>query len=123
MSKQLKAVPKFANETEERTFWEKHDSANYLDWTKTQRAVLWRLDRRIECTEIELKLKGSASFLFSNGHATSHTHQISPDLRSIPRGSQSRPGTPMSHHCTLTLSPTLKSSRRATSFPSSNFCS
>ena len=40
MSKQLKAVPKFATETEERTFWEKHDSAEYLDWTKAQRVVL-----------------------------------------------------------------------------------
>ena len=40
MSKQLKAVPKFANETEERAFWEKHDSADYLDWTKAQRVVL-----------------------------------------------------------------------------------
>ena len=40
MSKQLKAVPKFANETEERTFWEKHNSADYLDWTKAQRVVL-----------------------------------------------------------------------------------
>ena len=40
MSKQHKAVPKFANEAEERTFWEKHDSADYLDWTKAQRVVL-----------------------------------------------------------------------------------
>ena len=40
MSKQLKAVPRFANEAEERTFWEKNDSADYLDWTKAQRVVL-----------------------------------------------------------------------------------
>ena len=40
MNKQLKAVPQFANEAEERTFWEKHDSTDYLDWTKAQRAVL-----------------------------------------------------------------------------------
>lgn len=40
MSKQLKAVPQFANEAEERAFWEKHDSTEYLDWTKAQRAVL-----------------------------------------------------------------------------------
>jgi predicted DNA binding CopG/RHH family protein len=40
MSKKLKAVPKFASEAEERAFWEAHDSADYLDWTQAQRAVL-----------------------------------------------------------------------------------
>ena len=40
MRKPLKAVPKFANEAEERAFWEKRDSTDYLDWTKAQRVVL-----------------------------------------------------------------------------------
>ena len=40
MSKPLKAVPKFADEAEERAFWEKNDSADYLDWTNAQRVVL-----------------------------------------------------------------------------------
>ena len=40
MSKPLKTVPKFVNETEERAFWEQHDSTDYLDWTKTQQIVL-----------------------------------------------------------------------------------
>ncbi len=40
MSKQLKAVPKFASEAEERAFWESHDSTDYLDLTKAQRVVL-----------------------------------------------------------------------------------
>ncbi len=40
MSKPTKAIPRFVNEAEERTFWEKHDSAEYLDWSKAQRAVL-----------------------------------------------------------------------------------
>ena len=40
MRKQLKAVPKFANEAEERAFWKKHDSTDYLDWTKAKRVVL-----------------------------------------------------------------------------------
>lgn len=40
MSKPTKAIPRFANEAEERDFWEKHDSAEYLDWSKAQRAVL-----------------------------------------------------------------------------------
>ena len=40
MSKQLKAVPKFSTEAEERAFGEKHDSADYVDWTKAKRVVL-----------------------------------------------------------------------------------
>ena len=40
MSNQLKAAPKFADETEEQMFWERHDSTDYLDWTKAQRVVL-----------------------------------------------------------------------------------
>ena len=40
MNKQLKVVPKFSNEAEERAFWEKHDSADYLDWTKAKCVVL-----------------------------------------------------------------------------------
>jgi hypothetical protein len=40
MSKQLKVIPKFMNVVEEQTFWEKHDSTDYVDWTKAQRVVL-----------------------------------------------------------------------------------
>jgi len=40
MKRKLKAAPKFANEAEERTFWESHDSTDYVDWTKAQKVVL-----------------------------------------------------------------------------------
>ena len=40
MNKPTKAVPQFANEAEARAFWEKHDSTDYLDWSKARRAVL-----------------------------------------------------------------------------------
>ena len=40
MNKPLKQVPQFADEAEERDFWEKHGSTDYLDWTKAQRVVL-----------------------------------------------------------------------------------
>ena len=40
MSKQLKPLPKFANEAEERNFWESHDSSEYMDWNRAQRVVL-----------------------------------------------------------------------------------
>ena len=40
MSEQRRAVPKLANEAEERAFWETHDSAEYLDWSKAQKVAL-----------------------------------------------------------------------------------
>lgn len=43
MSKQLKTMPPFANEEEERAFWESHDSTDYLDWNKAQSVVLSNL--------------------------------------------------------------------------------
>lgn len=33
-------IPAFASEAEERKFWETHDSADYVDWSKARRAVL-----------------------------------------------------------------------------------
>jgi len=40
MSKQPKPLPNFANEAEERLFWETHDSTEYLDWSKARKVVL-----------------------------------------------------------------------------------
>lgn len=35
----LKKVPDFKTEREEREFWESHDSSEYLDLSKAQRAI------------------------------------------------------------------------------------
>jgi len=40
MNKQLKIIPHFSNEEEERVFWESHDSTDYLDWNHAQSVVL-----------------------------------------------------------------------------------
>ena len=40
MSKQLKPVPEFTSEAQERAFWEKNDSADYQDWASAKRVVL-----------------------------------------------------------------------------------
>ncbi len=40
MKKPNKPLPKFASEAQERAFWEKNDSTEYLDWSKAQRASL-----------------------------------------------------------------------------------
>jgi predicted DNA binding CopG/RHH family protein len=43
MKKRLKPIPKFANEDEERQFWEEHDSSEYQDWGQAQQVVMPRL--------------------------------------------------------------------------------
>ena len=54
MSKPLKTMPKFANETEERTFWEQQDSTDYLDWTTSQRVVLPNLKPSTQTISLRL---------------------------------------------------------------------
>ena len=36
--KRLKKIPKFASEDEERKFWAKHDTAEYIDYSKAAKA-------------------------------------------------------------------------------------
>ena len=40
MKKQLKAIPEFSDEKEERRFWEQSDSSDHLDWSKAQSVVM-----------------------------------------------------------------------------------
>lgn len=37
MTKNLKPVPNFRSEEEEREFWRTHDTTEYLDWSKARR--------------------------------------------------------------------------------------
>lgn len=39
MPKNLKPIPVFKSEAEEREFWQTHDSTEYLDWSKAKRGV------------------------------------------------------------------------------------
>lgn len=54
MSKKRKLVPQFASEAEERRFWETHDSADYLDLSKAERARFPNL--KLSSTAISLRL-------------------------------------------------------------------
>lgn len=40
MKKQTKAIPTFANEAQERAFWDAHDSTDHLDWSKASKVTL-----------------------------------------------------------------------------------
>jgi predicted DNA binding CopG/RHH family protein len=54
MTKKLKPIPSFRNETEERKFWETHDSTEYLDWGLAERARFPNL--KPSTTSISLRL-------------------------------------------------------------------
>jgi predicted DNA binding CopG/RHH family protein len=43
MAKELKEIPTFKNEDEEREFWATHDSTEYVDWDKAGAVVLPKL--------------------------------------------------------------------------------
>ena len=36
MKKELKPIPAFETEAEERAFWERHDSTDYVDWSAAE---------------------------------------------------------------------------------------
>lgn len=54
MRKKLKPIPRFRNEAEERRFWATHDSIDYVDWSKAQRARFPNL--KLSTTAISLRL-------------------------------------------------------------------
>lgn len=54
MTAKLKRIPKFRSEAEERKFWESHDTTEYVDWTKAQRARFPNL--KLSTTAISLRL-------------------------------------------------------------------
>ena len=49
-----KAVPAFANEREERKFWETHDASPFVDWRQARIAVF--LDLKLSTETISLRL-------------------------------------------------------------------
>lgn len=52
--KQLKRIPKFRNENQEREFWATHDSTDYIDWSKAERVIFPNL--RSSTKSISLRL-------------------------------------------------------------------
>ncbi|MGZ8299732.1 MAG: BrnA antitoxin family protein [Rhodoplanes sp.] len=54
MTKKLRPVPQFRTEAEERVFWESHDSADYVDLNRAERARLPNL--KLSTASISLRL-------------------------------------------------------------------
>jgi len=56
----MKPIPKFKSEAQERAFWAKADSTDYLDWSKAERGVFPNLKpslRTISLRLLELMLE------------------------------------------------------------------
>jgi predicted DNA binding CopG/RHH family protein len=49
-----KKIPKFKNEVEERLFWQKHDSSEYIDWSEAEEVVFSRLKPTTRTISIRL---------------------------------------------------------------------
>jgi predicted DNA binding CopG/RHH family protein len=55
-SAKLKSVPKFRSEATERKFWETHDSTEYVDWSKAERARLPNLKPSTQTISLRIPL-------------------------------------------------------------------
>lgn len=49
-----KQIPKFKNEDEEREFWSKADSTDYVDWSKGKRVVFPNLKPSVKTISLRL---------------------------------------------------------------------
>ncbi len=54
--KNLKPIPKFKNEKEERKFWMTHDSTEYVDWSKARKVVFPNLKPTYKSISLRLPL-------------------------------------------------------------------
>ena len=56
MKAKLKPVPAFKSEAAERSFWEKHDSTGYVDWSKAKRVRFPNLKPTTQSISLRLPL-------------------------------------------------------------------
>jgi predicted DNA binding CopG/RHH family protein len=67
--KNIKKIPEFKNEIEERKFWEQHDSTEFIDWNKAQKINFPNLKKSTKTISLRLpadmleKLKVKANTL------------------------------------------------------------
>lgn len=52
--KQARQAPPFESESEEREFWETHDTADYVDWSRAKQAVFPKLKPSTETISLRL---------------------------------------------------------------------
>lgn len=59
MKKNLKPIPRFKTEDEEREFWATHDSTDYVDWSAAKRVIFPNL----QLTKKPISLRITTSLL------------------------------------------------------------
>jgi predicted DNA binding CopG/RHH family protein len=52
----LKRIPKFKTEAQEREFWETHDSAEYIDWSKAKKVQFPNLKASTQSISLRLPI-------------------------------------------------------------------
>jgi predicted DNA binding CopG/RHH family protein len=52
--KKLKKIPKFRSETEERNFWQKNDTSDFIDWKKAERISFPNLKPSVRSISLRL---------------------------------------------------------------------
>ena len=52
----MKSIPKFDNEIEEREFWEKNDSSEFIDWKLAKKATFPNLQKTTKSISIRLPI-------------------------------------------------------------------
>ena len=52
--KQLKTIPRFRSEAEERVFWESHDTADFVDWSQATLGLFPNLKPSTETISLRL---------------------------------------------------------------------
>lgn len=55
-SSKIRSLPKFRSEAAERKFWETHDSTEYVDWSKAERARLPNLKPSTQTISLRIPL-------------------------------------------------------------------
>lgn len=90
--KKLKKIPKFRTEEEEASFWDSHDTTDYMDWGRAKRTIFPNLKPSSRAIPIKLPnwLIESLKFL-ANKHNTSYQallrsyveKEVKMELRSI----------------------------------------
>jgi len=54
--RQLKAIPRFSSEAQERAFWEEHDTVDFVDWSHAKAGVFPNLKPSTETISLRLPL-------------------------------------------------------------------
>jgi len=49
-----KAIPKFKSEDQERRFWKRHDSTDFIDWSKGKKAIFPKLKPSVKTVSVRL---------------------------------------------------------------------